>query len=157
MWMKTIPLTRGKVALVDDEDYERVTEHTWIANRTWQGCWYSYMTGNPWISMHRFIMGKTDGSRVILHLNDDGLDNRRSNLKIGTDSDNQHIRHKDAKGYHWDSPRKKWKAMICIDHKAVYLGRFDREEDAAMAYKEAKQKVLDRIFGTTNDDADDDA
>ena len=145
--MKEIELTRGKTALVDDEDFERVNAYSWHAQNSWsQSTWYAVLSGNPWISMHRFIMGESNSNRQVLHLNDDGLDNRRENLKIGTNSDNQHLRWKEAKGYHWESSRGKWKAMINLDGKATYLGRFDKEEDAAMAYQEAKQKVLNEIF-----------
>lgn len=143
----TIKLTRGKVALVSNRDFERVSKYSWIANRTWQGKWYAYMSGNPWISMHAFILGKPSFGKIILHLNDDGLDNRRENLKIGTNSDNQHLRWKDAKGYYWETARGKWYASITVDYKKIFLGRFTREEDAMMAYQTEKQKVLDRIFG----------
>ena len=154
--MKQIPLTRNKVALVSDLDYERVSSKSWRAQQNQDRRWYAVESGNPWLSMHRFIM-ECPWDKDVLHLNEDGLDNRRSNLRIGTNSDNQHLRWKDAKGYHWESSRNKWKAMISIDYKAVYLGRFDREEDAAIAYQTAKQKVLDRIFGNGDEDDDDDS
>jgi hypothetical protein len=152
--MRKISLTQGKTALVSDEDYERVSQRKWIARVTWQGHWYAYESGNPWLSMHEFI-AKPGSGKIVLHLNDDGLDNRRENLKVGTNSDNQHLRWREAKGYHWESSRKKWKAMISIDYKPIFLGRFDREEDAAQAYQEAKQKVLAKIFGVQKDDEDD--
>jgi hypothetical protein len=144
--LKEIHLTRNKVALVDDEDYDRVMVIGWRAQQNQDGRWYAAASGYPWLLMHRFIM-RCEGDKVVLHLNEDGLDNRRANLRIGTNSDNQHVRYKDAKGYHWEASREMYKAMINIDGKAVYLGRFHNEADAAAAYKKAKTKVLASIFG----------
>lgn len=152
--MKQIELTRGKLAIVDDLDYEWLNSFTWIALHGYtHSTWYAAMSGNPWILMHRFIMRCDDGNKVVMHLNDNGLDNRRSNLKVGTDSDNCHLRDREAKGYYWETARQKWYASITIDNKKTLLGRFDREEDAAIAYQIAKQKVLARIFGSDEEAA----
>lgn len=98
--MKEIPLTQGKVALVDDEDYERVAQFKWCVSdhgRMGHIKWYA-CTGNSaasgkdirgrtkrkrpsLIRMHRFIMGVTD-KRVVHHKDDNGLNNQKSNLEI---------------------------------------------------------------------------
>jgi len=83
--MKKIPLTRGKVALVSDCDYERVAAKSWRLQQNQDGRFYAVESGNPWLHMHRFIMS-CYGDKIVLHLNEDGLDNRRENLKIGTNS-----------------------------------------------------------------------
>lgn len=81
--MREIPLTQGQVALVDDEDYERVARHKWHAHLKW-GKWepatgISYYT----ITMGRFILNCVpgDGKRVV-YLNGDKLDNRNCNILV---------------------------------------------------------------------------
>jgi hypothetical protein len=95
--MKTIPLPKGKVALVSDEDYERVAAFKWCASLESRGTkWYAIrrVTVNGKavkIRMHRFVMGLPPGGedgRVVDHLNHDSLDNRRENLEIVTQEEN---------------------------------------------------------------------
>lgn len=93
--MKEISLTQGKVAIVDDEDFEYLNRWKWHARKNGQ-TWYA-LRSKSWriqgkrygitIPMHRVIMGAPEG-RVIDHLNRDGLDNRRSNLRVTTFEEN---------------------------------------------------------------------
>lgn len=90
--MKQISLTQGKVALVDDEDYERVSKMKWHASfhgkeghEKWYACTTSrdYKNHSSKIRMHRLIMGLEPGDkRVVHHKDDDGLNNQKSNLEI---------------------------------------------------------------------------
>lgn len=91
--MKEIPLTNGPVALVDDEDYERVTAFNWCAMTTRTG--HTYAHRSTWdgsrvrtILMHRFILGAPRHKQVD-HFNGRGLDNRRENLRLASRSENQ--------------------------------------------------------------------
>lgn len=97
--MKQIPLTQGKFALVDDEDFDRVNQFKWTASLESRGKkWYAIRQitqgGRPYkIRMHRFILGLPIGlldpsHRVVDHLNHDSLDNRKSNLEIITQEEN---------------------------------------------------------------------
>lgn len=95
--MAKIKLTKGLWALVDDEDFERVSAFKWCASLESRGTkhyairWIK-IDGKPVkVRMHRFVMdqppGMVDG-KVVDHLNDDGLDNRKSNLEIITQEEN---------------------------------------------------------------------
>lgn len=95
--MKAVTLTQGKVALVSDEDYERVSQFKWCASNESRGCkWYAvrfeYKNGvKIKIRMHRFILGlspKPDDGMVVDHINHESLDNRRENLEVITQAEN---------------------------------------------------------------------
>lgn len=97
--MRKIRLTKGKYALVSDEDYERVSQFKWYASLESRGTkWYAVRRElrngkRVKIRMHRFILelppGKED-SRVVDHLNHDSLDNRRENLEVIDQPENMH-------------------------------------------------------------------
>ena len=98
--MKTIELTKGMQALVSDEDYERVSKFKWYANEQGRRGWEKHYAARnqrrfelaPGVKrkkslMHRFIMGLELGdSRVVHHIDNDGLNNQRLNLEILEDN-----------------------------------------------------------------------
>ena len=136
--MKEIPLTRGKVALVNDEDYERVMMHKWCAVKT-RNKWYAQRReGKKKVSLHRFILDAKSGEECD-HINGDGLDNRRCNIRIVTSQQNKWNQQKTHgssiyKGVSWEKDRNKWRTGIRINNKDIHLGLFDSEEEAAKAY-----------------------
>lgn len=87
--MKEIPLTQGRVALVDDEDYERLAAFRWSITKKRNGAVYAArkMRGNKLVQMHRVVADAPLGVEVD-HRNGDGLDNRRANLRLCSKSDN---------------------------------------------------------------------
>ena len=153
---KMIPLTLGKFAIVDDEDYEKVNRWKWSAKKI--GHTYYAVRGfrkegkQIQIYMHRFIMGAASNQEVD-HRNRFGLRNEKGNLRICTRSQNNQNRKKiitnnyggtsKYKGVDWDKRRSKWRAQIRHNYKTFFLGRFDDEIEAARKYDE---KALD-IFG----------
>jgi len=150
---KVIPLTRGKYALVDEEDYERVNKYNWCASKE-SNSWYAYTTiNNKHRSLHKFLLKSNKGR--IDHINHDGLDNRKINLRDCTPSENaQNGRsHRDSvskyKGVSWFKRDNKWKAQISINGKNKHLGYFLSEEEAARAY-DAKAKELHKEFAYLN-------
>ncbi len=100
--MKEIPLSKGKVALVDDEDYERLSQFKWCASQQGRNGlkWYAIRWVCPKgekqykVAMHRFILGIAprikDDPRVVDHIDCDGLNNQKSNLQI-MDSNHQNM------------------------------------------------------------------
>lgn len=150
---KTIQLTRGKVALVDDADFEWLNTFKWC---------YSYgyairKVGWPnrktqW--MHREIAG-TPAGMITDHINGDKLDNRRSNLRACNSSENkcnavaQSNNTSGYKGVSWNKRSAKWEAQICVNRRGIHLGYFDTAEAAAKAYDEACIK-LHGEFARTN-------
>jgi AP2 domain len=140
---KTIPLTKGKVAFIDDEDFERVNKYSWYAQIMDDGrCYACSRINGDIVYMHRFIMN-TPSDMDTDHINDICHDNQKSNLRICTVSQNMINRRKRAntsseyKGVYWDKSRLSWCARIYKDYTCYYLGSFLNEVDAAKAYDKA--------------------
>ena len=147
MWyngpMKTIPLTRGRVALVSDEDYTKLSAHSWHFDGRYAS---GYMDGRK-VRMHR-VIANTPNSMQTDHINGDKLDNRRDNLVVCTRSENIHnkpasrINTSGYRGVCWDKERGRWMAYVSFRGKRKTLGRFTDIMEAAKAYNDA----LDRYF-----------
>ena len=143
--MRTVPLTQGYVALVDDPDYERVNQFKWrvrIKNERTQ-----YAVTGDGIRMHRFILGITDPKVQVDHDDRDGLNNQRYNLRTCTNGQNQvnkpKMRLSDTsqyKGVYWDKQRRAFRAKLVVRGRKIYCGTFTDERDAALAYDEAARK-----------------
>jgi hypothetical protein len=141
--MKTVKLQNSnKVALVDDDDYDIVIKYHW-----WEveGKYTTYartyiFPGNYSLRMHRLILGITDETIKIDHKNRTGLDCRKQNLRIATDSQNQANRGPNRnntsgyKGVCFHKRVKKFQASIQQNRKIVYIGYFSTAEKAAKAY-----------------------
>ena len=147
---RKIRLTGGKFALVDPQDFYWLNDFDWVSKR---GCRSFYavrfdndLAGSTIVSMHRQIMNSPKGL-IVDHRNCDGLDNRRSNLRIATRCQNR-CNTKTSKaacssqyrGVAWYKQTKRWKASIQSQGKSIALGYFDSEIDAARAYDEAAKK-----------------
>lgn len=155
--MKTIPLTQGKVALVDDDDYEKVNQFKWYAHLGGNGRWYATRqvmlrsraearaTGLPRHTtqqMHRFIMDLDFGNpQEVDHIDRvNTLDNQRSNLRVTLTQNQQNVglRKNNFSGFKGvTSVRGKWRAMIGVNGKTIHLGTFPTPELAAAAYDAA--------------------
>jgi hypothetical protein len=92
-----------------------------------------YVHQFAWYLVNKEVVEQID------HINGIRDDNSISNLRNVTHQQNQWNR-KTAKGYYWDKNVKKWQAKIKLNNKTIYLGYFDKEEDARNAYLEAKEK-----------------
>jgi hypothetical protein len=143
--MKEIPLTQGKVALVDDEDYAELVKHKWYARRSGSTRWYAFRNVQMkdrriTVGMHRMILRVQPGQEVD-HASGDGLDNRRANLRPCNKRQNQMNGNKrmgcssQYKGV--AAHRDKWRAYINTERGLVFLGSFHLELDAARAYNRA--------------------
>lgn len=134
-----IQLTQGRTALIDDEDYERVSKHGWVIRK--DGYAHAYINKKS-VLLHRFIADPGEGV-MIDHINMDRLDNRKVNLRPCTQSQNRanvwlSIRNKTGyKGVDWNIRVKKYHAQIKVDGKKIHLGYFDDKIEAAKAYDKA--------------------
>lgn len=156
--MKELQLTKGKVALVDDDDYEKLmalrTPAGWgIPKWTLNG---AYAWNKGFGLLHRHLMGAKKGDRDVDHRNGDKLDCRRANMRFCTDNQNQQNRrkkfsgHSQFKGAHWDRSRGFWMARIRVQGKLIYLGVFDTDKEAGTAYNKAATKFFGE-FAFLND------
>lgn len=151
-----VPIGDGHVALVDYADRDLVAGLSWRALRGHNGKIYAAAKGGRTTAyMHRLIIGTPKGKETD-HINGDGLDNRRVNLRIATSSQNSANMGKPQrpdgsshtskfKGVTWHEPRGKWQAKITVGKVCRSLGRYDTEEEAARAYDVAAQLAWPRF------------
>jgi hypothetical protein len=149
--MKKIPLTQGKHAIVDDKDYAALKKYKWHASASSHNQYYAMtMINGKHKLMHRFILGLKKANIFIDHINHDPLDNRRCNLRITTNSQNQMNRKNftNKHGYKGilfktDANRKKkWQAFISKDGEKICLGHYFTKIEAAKAYNEAAKEYF---------------
>jgi len=142
-----VALTRGRWALVDDEDYELVKAYTWYFNPSSGNTGYAATTKrvsglNVRTYMHRLITGY---DRVD-HQDRNKLNNRRSNLRSCTQSQNlanrpmQHNNKSGYRGVSWFRRDDKWRVTIKVLSKQIHIGYFFVKEEAAKAYDRAALK-----------------
>ena len=151
MMSKIIPLTQGKEAIVDDEDYEWLSQWKWFISKR---KYASRHFGDKLMYMHRMIMNTPSGMETD-HINGNELDNRRENLRICTRKENaRNIKYNSNntsgyKGVVWDKRNKKWRAQISYDKINKTLGRFENILDAVLAYDTAAKELFG-AFAKTN-------
>jgi len=87
--MKRIPLTQGKFAIVDDEDYDRLIRYKWYTENPYPGIFYARASNKNKVFMHHMVLGGRPKQLGVDHCNRNGLDNRKCNLRWATTSQNQ--------------------------------------------------------------------
>lgn len=145
--MREIPLTRDKVALIDDEDYERVTQFKWHAQKRGDDKgWYAAAQPPrpaPKVRLHRFIMNAAEGT-LVDHKDGDGLNCQRHNMRLTTPRGNVRNSRKpitNTSGYKGARCLNgRYYAYITIDGKPKHFGGFASIEDAARGYDELARK-----------------
>lgn len=143
--MKEIQLTKGFKAIVDDEDFALLNRWSWCAKPSGgKANWYAY--NGKFGAMHRLII-KAPPGLMVDHINGDGLDNRKKNLRLATNSQNQANKKKilNKFGYKGVSKEKKtgkYFARIKKLGREIYLGMYDDPEKAAIAYNGAAKALF---------------
>lgn len=150
--MKQIQLTQGLVAFVDDEDFEYLNQWKWYAHKKGNS-FYAIRNGSRkdnngkqyGIKMHRIVLGEIDQNLFVDHIDHNGLNNCKSNLRTATNAENcrnmRIIRGLSKyKGVYQKKGRSGWIARIGGNERK-FLGRFNSEEEAAMAYNKAALEI----------------
>jgi hypothetical protein len=156
--METVQITLGGekypglFALVDASDAELAMTQRWHATVTGGKMRpMMYVMGRErgtgrCLYLHRYLLGVTDRKQHVDHINHDALDNRRENLRIVTPSQNLQNKRPNLnaksrfKGASWNGQAGKWLAQISVEGRGLYLGLFDTDVDAAIAYDAAARK-----------------
>lgn len=133
---KKVPLTNGQFAIVDDEDYEVISNFNWHSISGYAG---------TTLRMHRLILNAPNGS-IVDHINGDPLDNRKCNLRICTHAQNQqNTRSRGGsskyKGVSFNKRRKKWSACFMFEGRYYYCGYWKTEDEAAHAVDKKRGEV----------------
>lgn len=151
--MKKIKLTKGQFAIIDDEDFQRVSQYRWHAMQSKTDDFYAVSSflrrkAGEIMLMHRFILNAPK-EFLVDHINHNPLDNRKINLRLSTTNQN-HMNIKKTKnkkssiykGVSFFKPFKKWRARIVINGKEKSLKYFNSEIAAAIAYDKAAKKYF---------------
>lgn len=156
---RAVPLTQGKHTIIDEEDWDRVGPFKWWVQRS-LNTWYARRHERDQdgkkrlVALHRFLLCAPPGTFVD-HINGDGLDNRKANLRFATHSQNHQNRRRRGKGrsrYKCVSFQgSTWRAYIFVNKRLLNLGRFHAEEEAARAYDAAAREHFGE-FACTNAD-----
>ena len=145
-----IPLTQGKTALIDVCDLDIVKDYNWYAAKS-RNVYYAQRmerrVGRKAIKLHRALLSPPEGY-VVDHINGDGLDNRRCNLRIATQQENHQNqitpKHNTSgvKGVSWHSRDLVWYANIRVSGRLIYIGKFRDFEAACAARLEAERRYF---------------
>lgn len=163
----SVLLTRNQWVMINADDLSLITKYRWYALRPRK---IFYAATNIKLSdgrktilcMHRLLLGLNYGDpQEVDHIDGNGLDNRRNNIRIVSTAQNQHNQHVKQTGRHHDKPTSKfpgvcwykarclWAAKIRVSGKNIHLGYYDNEKEAAKTYLKAKSK---RLAGMSSDE-----
>jgi len=155
-----LPLTKNQMAIIDLEDVNEVIKFNWCAsfnksNNTYYAVRKNCEKGPQQIRLGNFLLNYY-GKDYVDHINHNTLDYRKSNLRRASYQGNSansrklKIGSSRYKGVSWDRSRSKWRVQIMLNRKNIFIGRFELEEEAAIAYNE-KAKELFGEFAYLNE------
>lgn len=146
--MKVIKLTRGKSCIVDDEDYANLSQWKWHCGSHGYAVRTEYFgiidgkSKTKKVLMHR-VIARTPEDMEVDHIDRDILNNRKSNIRNVSSSQNKMNRQHQTrgrsqyKGVYWHGQRNRWAVQIKANGTRIHVGLFDSEIDAAIAYNDA--------------------
>jgi len=140
--------------IVDEDDFYKIINYKWSVYKTKDyGSTYYARTYikelKKNVLLHRFIMNCDDEEkRIIDHINNNGLDCRKLNLRFSNhtlNNMNRRIQRNNKSGYRgvcWNATNKKWSSQIQYKRKQIFIGNFDDKRDAAIAYNKMSKKLF---------------
>ena len=154
--MREIQLTQGKVAQVDDEDFEELNRYKWFARKSrntyYAGRNSAYVAGKKrkTINMHCIVMGELKGLQTD-HIDGNGLNNQKSNLRFVTSRQNSQNKKNTIKtsqypGFDWDKSHNKWRSKIVINGTQKHLGYFIVAAAAFDTYRKAVNAIGEQVI-----------
>lgn len=151
-----VALPDGRFALCDMEDLHYLTRFRWTVGSPASGQHYPVtQIGNVKVPMHRLVVGYVGKLKQVDHINRNGFDNRKSNLRICSLSEN--LKNRDAKRGRsrfkgvWPTESGRWRAHIKVEGRRISLGTFDTEEQAAAAYDTAAKEHHGKFAATNHE------
>lgn len=149
--MKTIPLNKGLVALVDDEDFESLSQFHWYARNDAYTTYVVRKTPllngkQELLRMHRVLL-KARKNELVDHRDGNGLNNQKANLRIATkaqNNQNSKVRARNRqklKGVNFHKQHKRFQSQIQVDKRKIHIGYFKTAEEAHAAYCAAAKKL----------------
>jgi hypothetical protein len=132
--------------IIDYDDFEKIKNYRWHLHAHHSGEFYCSTFINRKIHKMQHLLIKKQNSQQIDHINGNKLDNRKCNLRICTNKENAknkklNINNKTGyKGTHFDKDSGKYLAQIVCNYKRIYIGRYEKLIDAALAYNAAAIK-----------------
>lgn len=149
-----VPLLNNRgFTLIDLDDWKKVSKYRWTLNKKEKGKHTNYARASingKKTSLHTFVFHDCHTEMIIDHINGDGLDNRKSNLRTCSDSENKRNQKKRIdgvsvfKGVGFSKRHNKWRAFIRVNDKLKTIGYFDSEGEAALAYDGAARYYFDK-------------
>jgi len=158
--MKEIVMKDTSVILIDDCDYVLLVSNKWhkltVGNCNYAATYIVLPDGSRKQElMHRIILKPFKGWEVD-HIDGNGLNNQRGNLRICKHRNNQMNRRKHIigtsqyKGVSWDKDKQRWRASISVNGKRRRLGSYKKEKDAASAYNKAAKLIYGEYANLNN-------
>ncbi len=152
--MRKIELTQGQFAVIDDDDYDRISSHKWYAKKNNVKCKVVYYAATnitilgkrTTIRMHQFILGSSPNGKEIDHADGNTLNNQKHNLRFCTRTQNLYnaigspysaTKHK---GITFNNKSNMYRVRISINGKSTHIGCFKKIEDAICVYNNAALK-----------------
>ena len=130
--------------LIDLEDFGFVRDYTWSRldngreGYIYRRVWYDNKMSS--VYLHRELMGLTDEELTVDHIDGDGLNNKKSNLRIVTQQGNNRNRRGNPKNYYYDRKNDRWAVNLTINNKTVYFGSYETEEEAKDKAKRVREE-----------------